>query len=114
MLFRARDIHEQTVLLGVASTRSCGRRRREWWTFSKQRGERGGGTAFAPFRHMSNSLDPLAARRSVFVEDAATLLGVSRRTVYYRIREGHLQTIRTRCGSQRVLIESIEEFLKER
>ena len=30
------------------------------------------------------------------IDDAAALLGVSRRTVYYRIREGRLQTIRTR------------------
>jgi len=45
--------------------------------------------------------------RSVFVEDAAVILGVSRRTVYYRIRAGLLQTLRTRNGSQRVLLESI-------
>jgi excisionase family DNA binding protein len=51
--------------------------------------------------------------RSVFVEDAAALLGVSRRTVYYRIREGRLRTIRTRGGSQRVLVESIELLLRE-
>ena len=50
--------------------------------------------------------------RSVLVDRAAELLGVSRRTVYYRIREGRLRTIRTRCGSQRVLIESIEALLR--
>ena len=50
--------------------------------------------------------------RSVLLEQAAELLGVSRRTVYYRIREGRLRTIRTRCGSQRVLIESIEALLR--
>ena len=44
------------------------------------------------------------------IDDAAVALGVSRRTVYYRIREGRLQTIRTRCGSQRVLVSSIEEL----
>jgi predicted site-specific integrase-resolvase len=49
----------------------------------------------------------------VFVEVAATLLGVSRRTVYYRIGQGRLLTIRTRCGSQRVLVESIEALLME-
>jgi excisionase family DNA binding protein len=54
-----------------------------------------------------------AHRRSVFVEDAATLLGVSRRTIYYRIREGRLRTIRTSGGSQRVLVESVEELLRE-
>ena len=56
---------------------------------------------------------PSASGRSVFVEEAATLLGVSRRTVYYRIRERKLRTIRTRCGSQRVLLESIEALLRE-
>ena len=54
-----------------------------------------------------------APARSVFVEEAATLLGVSRRTVYYRIRQGKLRTIRTRCGSQRILLESIEALLRE-
>jgi excisionase family DNA binding protein len=48
------------------------------------------------------------------VDDAAALLGVSRRTVYYRIREGRLRTIRTRGGSQRILLESIEALLRER
>jgi excisionase family DNA binding protein len=48
------------------------------------------------------------------VDDAARLLGVSRRTVYYRIREGQLRTIRTRGGSQRILVESIEALLRER
>jgi excisionase family DNA binding protein len=52
--------------------------------------------------------------RSVLLEQAAELLGVSRRTIYYRIREGRLRTIRTRCGSQRVLIESIEALLRAR
>jgi excisionase family DNA binding protein len=51
-----------------------------------------------------------APARSVFVEEAATLLGVSRRTIYYRIREGKLRTIHTRCGSQRILTDSIEEL----
>lgn len=51
--------------------------------------------------------------RSVLVEQAAALLGVSRRTVYYRIREGRLETMRTRCGSQRVLMRSIEQLLRE-
>jgi len=56
---------------------------------------------------------PSASGRSVFVEEAAVLLGVSRRTVYYRIHEGRLRTIRTRCGSQRVLLESIQALLGE-
>jgi excisionase family DNA binding protein len=53
--------------------------------------------------------------RSVLIPEAAELLGVSRRTVYYRIREGKLKTVRTLGGSQRVLMESIEAALhKER
>lgn len=48
--------------------------------------------------------------RSVSIDDAATLLGVSRRTVYYRIREGRLLTVRTLGGSQRVLVTSLEAF----
>lgn len=51
--------------------------------------------------------------RSVFVDEAASLLGVSRRTIYYRIREGRLRTIRTACGTQRVLRESIEALQRE-
>ena len=47
--------------------------------------------------------------RSVTIDHAAQLLGVSRRTVYYRIREGRLRTIRTIGGSQRVLMESVQE-----
>ncbi len=49
--------------------------------------------------------------RSVSLDHAAELLGVSRRTVYNRIRDGRLQTIRTRGGSQRVLLESVTSFL---
>jgi excisionase family DNA binding protein len=54
----------------------------------------------------------MANRRSLLIEDAAVLLGVSRRTVYYRIRDGQLETVRTRGGSQRVLLSSIEQMLR--
>jgi excisionase family DNA binding protein len=47
------------------------------------------------------------------IKQAADLLGVSRRTVYYRIGDGQLRTIRTRCGSQRVLLSSIEALIKQ-
>jgi excisionase family DNA binding protein len=47
--------------------------------------------------------------RSVSLDHAAALLGVSRRTIYNRIREGRLQTIRTLGGSQRVLLDSVNE-----
>lgn len=45
--------------------------------------------------------------RSVSLDHAAELLGVSRRTIYNRIRDGRLQTIRTLGGSQRVLLDSM-------
>ena len=48
--------------------------------------------------------------RSVSIEQAAQILGVSRRTVYYRIRDGRLRTIRTLGGSQRVLMDSVEQM----
>jgi excisionase family DNA binding protein len=48
--------------------------------------------------------------RSVSIDQAAELLGVSRRTVYNRIRDGRLLTIRTLGGSQRVLIESLAQM----
>lgn len=48
--------------------------------------------------------------RSVSIEQTAQLLGVSRRTVYNRIRDGKLQTIRTLGGSQRVLVTSLDEM----
>jgi excisionase family DNA binding protein len=51
--------------------------------------------------------------RTLFIEEAAKVLGVSRRTVYYRIRDGRLLTIRTKCGSRRVLLSSIEALLRE-
>ena len=46
--------------------------------------------------------------RSVSLVHAAALLGVSRRTIYNRIRDGRLQTIRTLGGSQRVLLDSVQ------
>ena len=46
---------------------------------------------------------------SVSLDHAAQLLGVSRRTIYNRIREGRLQTIRTLGGSQRVLLDSVQD-----
>ena len=58
-------------------------------------------------------MGPQRTRRSFLIGDAAEILGVSRRTVYYRIRQGRLATVRTRGGSQRVLLSSIERLLRE-
>ena len=59
--------------------------------------------------HDTPSFEPRIGR-SVSLDQAAELLGVSRRTIYNRIREGRLQTIRTLGGSQRVLLESVNEI----
>jgi excisionase family DNA binding protein len=45
--------------------------------------------------------------RSVSLDHAARILGVSQRTVYNWIRVGRLRTIRTIGGSQRVLLDSL-------
>ena len=45
--------------------------------------------------------------RSVSLDHAAELLGVSRRTIYNWIRENRLRTVRTAGGSQRVMVESL-------
>jgi excisionase family DNA binding protein len=62
-----------------------------------------------PVTYSQSELQPQVGR-SVSIEQAAQLLGVSRRTVYYRIRDGRLRTIRTLGGSQRVLLDSVEEI----
>ena len=61
---------------------------------------------------MENTLQDFEPRvgRSVSLDHAAELLGVSRRTIYNRIREGRLQTIRTIGGSQRVLLDSVPDI----
>ena len=67
----------------------------------------------APAVGMPNNNPSSPGARSLLILEAAGILGVSRRTIYYRIRDGRLQTIRTRCGSQRVLWSSIEALLRE-
>jgi excisionase family DNA binding protein len=55
----------------------------------------------------SQSINPeIKFGRSVSLMQAAALLQVSRRTIYNRIRDGQLATIRTH-GSQRVLVSSL-------
>jgi excisionase family DNA binding protein len=43
------------------------------------------------------------------IEQAAKRLGVSRRTIYYRIKDGRLRS-KQAVDSQRVLISSIEDY----
>ena len=47
--------------------------------------------------------------RSVSIDQAALLLGVSRRTIYNHIKSGRLVTLRTLGGSQRVLLDSLAQ-----
>jgi excisionase family DNA binding protein len=49
------------------------------------------------------------AARSLSLAQAREALGVSRRTLYYWIKRGRLQTVRTSMGSQRVLVASVKE-----
>jgi excisionase family DNA binding protein len=52
------------------------------------------------------------AARSLSMAQAREALGVSRRTLYYWIKRGRLQTVRTSMGSQRVLLASVKaDFL---
>jgi excisionase family DNA binding protein len=51
--------------------------------------------------------------RSVPLTKAAELLGISLRTVYLRIKDGTLETVRTPNRSQRVLMSSIDAQKKE-
>ena len=60
-----------------------------------------------PDSAVHDGLEPRIGR-SVSLDHAAGLLGVSRRTIYNRIRDGRLQTIRTLGGSQRVLLDSVQ------
>ena len=60
----------------------------------------------------ASSFEPRIGR-SVSLDHAAELLGVSRRTIYNRIRDGRLQTIRTLGGSQRVLLDSMASAPRE-
>lgn len=54
--------------------------------------------------------DDVRQTRTLLIDDAARVLGLSRRTVYYRLREGRLAYIRTRCGSRRVIMPPPDEW----
>jgi excisionase family DNA binding protein len=62
----------------------------------------------SPEHHPEHSFEPQVGR-SVSIDQAAQLLGVSRRTIYNRIRDGRLETVRTLGGSQRVVLDSLHE-----
>jgi excisionase family DNA binding protein len=55
---------------------------------------------------------PPALGRSVSLDQAARLLNVSRRTIYNRIKDGQLATVRA-GGSQRVLVASLQALARQ-
>jgi len=79
---------------------------------------RGTPCAFAVVGHLawrvllgrSQTDDGSQVGRSVSLDHAARILGVSQRTVYNWIRVGRLRTIRTIGGSQRVLLDSLRSL----
>jgi excisionase family DNA binding protein len=52
--------------------------------------------------------------RTVLIDQACETLGVSRRTVYYWISAGRLNTVRTLGGSQRILTEDLLRVVRTR
>jgi excisionase family DNA binding protein len=52
--------------------------------------------------------------RSISLDHAAEVFGVSRRTIYNWIRIGRVQTVRTLGGSQRVLTDAIFDDVPRR
>ena len=52
--------------------------------------------------------------RSVSLVRAGDILKVSRRTLYYWIKQGRIQTFLTPLGSQRVLVDSVRSRWLER
>ncbi len=52
--------------------------------------------------------------RSLSMTKTCKVLGISRRTAYYWIRDGRLMTTRTPLGSQRVLMDSLKAAWTEK
>ena len=52
--------------------------------------------------------------RSLSMVKTCKVLGISRRTAYYWIQNGRLQTTRTPLGSQRVLMDSLKAAWTEK
>ena len=59
------------------------------------------------FHHDERAILADFSGRSLSMAQAGEALHVSRRTLYYWIKEGRLRTVRTSMGSQRVLMESL-------
>src|SRR4051794_41921589 len=71
--------------------------------------EAAGGTCMSlSFPSPGNASSPQLGR-SVSIDQAAGLLGVSRRTIYNHIKSGRLETLRTIGGSQRGLVGGLPQ-----
>jgi excisionase family DNA binding protein len=62
---------------------------------------------------MSSGFEPQLGR-SVSIDEGATFLGVSRRQIYYLLCSHQLETIRTIGGSQRIVRQSLIDWLARR
>jgi excisionase family DNA binding protein len=105
----------------IASARHADRQPVGDQSFSSQTWTRAGDWHFSCEYRRSGGLPPVSNAtdsqtteprlgRSVSIDQAAAMLNLSRRTIYNRIRDGRLQTIRTLGGSQRVLVESLHDM----
>ena len=66
------------------------------------------------FHHDEHAILADFTGRSLSIAQACETLGVSRRTLYYWIKDGRLRTVRTSMGSQRVLLASVRSSWLER
>ena len=57
-------------------------------------------------RELDSRFEPQIGR-SISIDHAARVLGVSRRTIYARIRDGRLETVPTLGTSRRVVLDSV-------
>jgi excisionase family DNA binding protein len=101
-----------------ASYRTKSNRRKEltrqrgatlFWHAVRHRESRNPPSPFTNHQERLRAMFEQQLGRSVTIDQAAELLRVSRRTIYNRIRDGKLLTIRTIGGSQRVLVSSVDE-----
>lgn len=61
----------------------------------------------APVRSLLAFYDKHRERASVTITHAASLVGVSRRTIYNWIEAGKVETVRTASGTRRIYVDSL-------
>ena len=72
------------------------------------------GRCSVTFHHDERAILAQFSGRSLSMAQASEALRVSRRTLYYWIKDGRLRTVRTSMGSQRVLLDSVKASWLER